>query len=159
MIRWERKWSRPDKPYVATSSYNADSITTVATHDCATLAQWWQSEDTRSEAQAYCRYKGWDESEAGGTPLSVDRRRAMLLEAHRTPSLLHVSPLSEYLGLEAALVHDDKSLERVNVPGTAGSHNWRARMRPTLEALLARPTFIAMMRGLVSNTTSGIGKE
>ncbi len=202
VMRWEREWEAPAKPFLPTSSYNSDSMTTVATHDSETvctknvhtyahiipphinttqshaltidqcmlqLEQWWtqQGEDVRE----YRRYKGWPEEEeeetsrsaggaptatpapaaaaAGGARLPIARRRMILHDSHRSPSLFHINPLGEYLALVPSLVHDDARLERVNVPGTVSAANWAYRMRPTLEQLAADTHLPPLLRKMV----------
>ena len=56
VMRWERKWDEPGKPFIPFGDYNADSMTTVSTHDSETLEQWWRGNS--DDAAAYCKSTG-----------------------------------------------------------------------------------------------------
>jgi 4-alpha-glucanotransferase len=55
VIRWERSWDKPNKPYIPYKLYNGDSMTTVSTHDSDTLEQWWT--DLQEESKSFCEFK------------------------------------------------------------------------------------------------------
>src|SRR5690606_10403857 len=41
VLRWERRWSEPGKPYIDPSEYEENSVATTGTHDTEPLVTWW----------------------------------------------------------------------------------------------------------------------
>eukprot|EP01117_Protostelium_nocturnum_P017862 TRINITY_DN734_c0_g1_i1.p1 TRINITY_DN734_c0_g1~~TRINITY_DN734_c0_g1_i1.p1 ORF type:complete len:1342 (-),score=550.59 TRINITY_DN734_c0_g1_i1:151-4176(-) len=156
VLRWERNWERKEEgqPFIPIEDYNADSMSTVSTHDCETIPLWWiQKSD---EAKAFCRFKHWSyKVESHAPPSSIDtsgpggkligksvpleNMEDILRDSHNSASLFHVNLLSEYLALvpptqeSKGLVYWNPLLERINMPGTVQDTNWSYRMLPTLE--------------------------
>jgi 4-alpha-glucanotransferase len=54
------------------------------------------------------------------------------------------------LALDDALRTEDPEQERINVPGTVGGSNWAWRIKPSLEDLLERREFTALVRQIAS---------
>jgi len=142
VLRWERDWEAEESPFIPTSNFQRDSMTTVSTHDSETLTLWWI--EKKEEAEAYAKSKGWKFS----PQLMSEHREEILKESHSTPSLFHVNLLNEYLALDAELVHEDPALERINVPGLLAETNWAYRMRPTLEEVASHKNLGETMKRL-----------
>lgn len=102
-----------DKPV---SEYTPISMSTVSTHDSATLAQWWR-----------------DEEKKGNLPF--DKRLSILRESHHSRSLFHINLLQEYLALFPELVSENIDDERINQPGYILPENWTYRFRPSIETI------------------------
>lgn len=111
--------------------YVAATITHIASHDTATLAQWWHNYPKVS--QAFAMWRGLEHS----SELSLKNRFEILRDSHHTSSLFHSNLLSEYLALFPKMVHSDYNLERINYPGTASGKNWRLKLIPTIEEIIA----------------------
>jgi len=77
VLRWERKWDEKDQPFIPINDFNADSMSTVSTHDSETLSQWWETQ--KSDFKMYCKHKGWKCE--FGKPLTTDHRIEMLRDS------------------------------------------------------------------------------
>jgi 4-alpha-glucanotransferase len=128
VMRWERKW-KEQKQYIMPCEYQANTLTTVSTHDSETLQQWWANHP--DEALAYSNFKGWTYQPV----LSREYHREILWDSHHTNSLFHINLLPEYLALIPGLCHPDINEERINIPGIVSDSNWTYRLRPSLEEL------------------------
>jgi 4-alpha-glucanotransferase len=131
VIRWERAWHSPGREFLPYASYPTISMTTVSTHDSETLQQWWR--DLPEEARAFAAFKHWNYAPS----LSIEQRREILRDSHRTPSLFHINLLQEYLALFPSLVWPNPDDERINVPGTLLQTNWTYRFRPSVEEIVS----------------------
>ncbi len=128
VIRWQRDW-KGDLHYIPYANYPQNSMTTVSTHDSNLLAHWWV--ENREEAIAFCQFRGW----AYEDTISKDCLFQILLDSHRTPSLLHINLLQEYFSLFPEFRYDHSFEERINIPGTISPLNWTFRYKPFLEEL------------------------
>jgi 4-alpha-glucanotransferase len=68
----------------------------------------------------------------------------------RSASLLVITQIQDYLALAEDLRAADPRDERVNVPGTVGTHNWSYRLPVTVETLEAHQGLAATIRELLA---------
>ncbi|MDE7408193.1 MAG: 4-alpha-glucanotransferase, partial [Muribaculaceae bacterium] len=62
----------------------------------------------------------------------------------KSPSMLAILPLQDWLSMDADLRRKNPDEEQINVPANS-RHYWRYRMHITVEQLLANPTFTSLM--------------
>jgi len=145
VMRWERRWDvQPDQPFIPFDEYNADSMTTVSTHDSETLEQWWKK--NTDEANAYCKLTGCPAKANDDAGLTKEQRENILKSANSTPSLFHIQLIPEYLALVPSLIHSDPDQERVNLPGQVADSNWSYRIVPTFETVAANAELSESMK-------------
>ncbi len=130
VVRWERYWDEQDKPFIPINEYNPVSMTTVSVHDSEPLNLWW--DNSPEEAKEYAKTQGWEYS----APLPLPYYQKMLLDSHRTSSLLHVNLLQEYLAQFPELHGTSPEEERINIPGTISDRNWSCRYKPSVEEII-----------------------
>ena len=73
--------------------------------------------------------------------------RAVLEEFLRSPSMLAIFPLQDWMALDKGLRNPDRN-ERINQPADP-NHHWRWRMHCDLSALLADEPWCAEVRALI----------
>lgn len=141
VMRWERKWHH-DQSFIHTHTYSPESLTTISTHDSATLGGWWQ--EAPQEAQRMTKDFGLPYEKE----LTPELRQKILSLAHCSGSLFHVNLLNEYLALFPELSHRESTFDRINVPGTISPSNWTYRFKVPLEKITAHAGLKGIMRGL-----------
>ena len=144
VMRWERNWGKEGKDeFIAPQNYPIESMTTVSTHDTETLQQWWR--DYPLEAQVFAQSKGWSYH----PHLSREHQKEILWESHHSASLFHINLLQEYLTLIPGLSWPNPEDERINVPGSMMTQNWRYRLRPSLEELTQNTSLKSLIQDLI----------
>ena len=141
VLRWEREWHSPGKPFRDPSSYPALSLATSGTHDTETLAGWWDDADLDERTQAVdlscLRAQGCDPAASFD-----DRLRDCLLQALlESRSNLVVLPVQDIFGWR----------DRINTPAVVDDVNWRWRMPWPVDTLAVEPLpreRAAFLRGL-----------
>jgi 4-alpha-glucanotransferase len=128
ILTWQRTGSG-GLDFVPFPLYPVGTITHLASHDTATLAQWWKK--YYKAAEEYSLWKGWDHTFS----LDSKKRFEFLYDSHHTSSLFHANLLQEYLALFPELVHKNQNEERINYPGTPSQNNWRYRFIPSVEEI------------------------
>jgi len=147
VIRWERFWENKNAPMIPLAMYNADSMTTVSTHDSEPLSLWWVQKS--DEVKVYCDSKGWEYST--NMELTFEKYFNILYESHHTPSLFHINLLQEYLDLCGfPRICSDPKWDRINVPGVVDDLNWTYRLRSSLEKISNDKHLCSTMRALIS---------
>lgn len=129
VMRWERDWHAPGKPFHDPTHYAPASLATTGTHDTDMLVDWW-STATDEEKAALLRIPRL--REFGFTPASPfdARLRDALLEALlRSGSDLVIFPLQDVFGWR----------DRINVPATVGPENWSWVSPIPIDQLLDHP--------------------
>ncbi len=129
VLRWEREWNSPGKPFRDPSSYPPLSLATSGTHDTETLAGWWDDADLDERRQAVdlssLRARGCDPAAAFD-----DRLRDCLLQALlESRSNLVVIPVQDIFGWR----------DRINTPAVVDDVNWRWRMPWAVDTLDEEP--------------------
>jgi 4-alpha-glucanotransferase len=129
VLRWEREWNRPGKPFRDPSSYPPLSLATTGTHDTETIAEWWDEAgaDERRQAVAWPALRA-----AGCDPAAAfdDRLRDGLLQTLlASHSNLVVVPVQDIFGWR----------DRINTPAIVDDINWRWRLPWPIEMLGVEP--------------------
>ncbi len=121
------------------------SVCTLSTHDMATLRQWWDEDDMRTQDYySTMLYRGG----AAPHPLPGWLARDILSRQLASPSMLCVLSLQDWLAMDERLRLPDADAERINIPANP-KHYWRYRMHLNIEDLLQDEEWMDSVRGLV----------
>jgi 4-alpha-glucanotransferase len=142
VLRWERRWDEPGRPFIAPASYPALSVATSGTHDTETLAAWWQSAD-QAERRAVLsaigpRVAGAPHAPAADGPFGPGVRDALLEALYASGSDLLVLPIQDVFGWT----------DRINVPATVTDSNWTWRLPWPVDKIDAQPEAAERQRAL-----------
>ena len=109
------------------------SVDTISTHDMATLRQWWDEDEERSQA-----YYNTTLRRGGPAPRPLPGWLAKdIVSRHLTcPSMLCLLSFQDWMSIDEKLRLPDENAERINIPANP-RHYWRYRMHLTIEQLLA----------------------
>lgn len=144
----QRMPKNPAEKFGNTHNYPYLSVCTTSTHDMGGIRQWW--EENREATQRYfndvlCRQ--------GEAPFYAEPWicRDILNLNLKSPSMLCILPLQDWMSSYGALRRQDPHEEQINVPANP-RHYWRYRMHITLEQLKANDDFNASIRRMVEDS-------
>ena len=108
------------------------SVDTISTHDMATLRQWWDEDEERSQT-----YYNTTLRRGGAAPRPLPGWLAKdIVSRHLTsPSMLCLISFQDWMSIDEKLRLPDENAERINIPANP-RHYWRYRMHLTIEQLL-----------------------
>ncbi len=124
------------------------SVCTISTHDMATLRQWWDEDNERT--QDYYNTMLYRKGEAPH-PLPGWLAKDIVRRHLTSPSMLCLLSLQDWLSIDEKLRLPDENAERINIPANP-RHYWRYRMHLTLEQLLNEEHFIGEIKELVTSS-------
>ncbi len=109
------------------------SVDTISTHDMATLRQWWDEDEERSQS-----YYNTTLRRGGPAPRPLPGWLAKdIVSRHLTcPSMLCLLSFQDWMSIDDKLRLPDENAERINIPANP-RHYWRYRMHLSIEQLLA----------------------
>jgi 4-alpha-glucanotransferase len=109
------------------------SVDTISTHDMATLRQWWDEDEERSQS-----YFNTTLRRGGPAPRPLPGWLAKdIVSRHLTsPSMLCLISFQDWMSIDEGLRLPDENAERINIPANP-RHYWRYRMHLNIEQLLA----------------------
>ena len=109
------------------------SVDTISTHDMATLRQWWDEDEERTQS-----YFNTMLFRGGPAPHPLpDWLAKDIVSRHLTsPSMLCLLSFQDWMSIDEGLRLPDENAERINIPANP-RHYWRYRMHLTIEQLLA----------------------
>ena len=109
------------------------SVDTISTHDMATLRQWWDEDEERSQS-----YYNTTLRRGGPAPRPLPGWLAKdIVSRHLTcPSMLCLISFQDWMSIDEKLRLPDENAERINIPANP-RHYWRYRMHLSIEQLLA----------------------
>ncbi len=123
VLRWEREWDMPGRPFRDPLDYPAASVATTGTHDTDTLAAWWAGMgDTERAALLEVPSLGGLVGDAASAPepvLTPEIRDGMLRALFASGSDLLVLPYQDVFGWT----------DRINVPAVVDDLNWTTKLR------------------------------
>ena len=124
------------------------SVCTISTHDMATLRQWWDEDEERTQA-----YYNTMLYRTGTAPHPLPGWLAKdIVSRHLTsPSMLCLLSLQDWLSISEKLRLPDQNAERINIPANP-RHYWRYRMHLTIEQLLQADDFNAELQDLIASS-------
>jgi len=140
--------SMPKDPHVRFGHLGRNpyrSVCTFSTHDMATLRQWWDEDESRT--QDYFNSMLFHEGNAPH-PLPGWLARDIVSRQLASPSMLCVLSIQDWLAMDERIRLDDADAERINIPANP-QHYWRYRMHISLENLMADKSFTENIRNLI----------
>ncbi len=122
VLRWEREWHVPGRPYRDPLAYPPSSVATTGTHDTETLAVWWETL-AGDERVAASRIPGLhrfrrDAGASEWAPFSPVIRDGLLELLYASGSNLLILPIQDLFGWR----------DRINVPALVADTNWTWRL-------------------------------
>ena len=124
------------------------SVCTISTHDMATLRQWWDEDEERT--QDYYESRLCREGEAPH-PLPGWLAKEIVSRHLTSPSMLCLLSLQDWLSIDEKLRLPDVNGERINIPANP-RHYWRYRMHLSIEQLMQADDFNNEVASLVVNS-------
>ncbi|MBQ8453423.1 MAG: 4-alpha-glucanotransferase [Prevotella sp.] len=143
--------SMPKDPHVRFGYLDRNpyrSVSTISTHDMATLRQWWDEDWPRT--QDYFNNMLHRQGPAPH-PLPGWLARDIVMQHLQSPSMLCIISLQDWLAIDEQLRLADADAERINIPANP-RHYWRYRMHLNIEDLMANANFTANVRELVARS-------
>ena len=132
--------SMPKDPHVRFGQLQLNpyrSVCTISTHDMATLRQWWDEDESRT--QDYFNHELHYEGPAPH-PMPGWLCKDVVARHLMSPSMLCLLSLQDWLSIDEHLRLPDQNAERINIPANP-RHYWRYRMHLTIEQLLQADDF------------------
>lgn len=139
----------PNSKFGNTWNYPYYSVCTTSTHDMGGIRAWWES-DRAVSAQYFHEVLG----DQGEPPYFAEPwlcRRILELQV-KSPSMLCIIPLADWLSMDGKLRRENPAAEVINVPANP-RHYWRYRMHLTLDQLNGADEFNDSLRDMIA--TSG----
>lgn len=130
--------------YLSENPYR--SVSTISTHDMATLRQWWDEDWER--AQDYFNSM----LHRGGPaphPLPGWLARDIVSRHLTSPSMLCILGIQDWMSIDEELRLADPNAERINVPSNP-KHYWRYRMHVSIEDLMKNTSFNEQITDLIN---------
>lgn len=137
----------PQATFGDTYRYPYHSVCTTSTHDMGGIRQWWEENPGLSQ-----RFYNEVLHRQGAAPFYAEPWICHdIVAAHlKSPSMLCILPLQDWLSIDGSLRRDDPREEQINVPANP-RHYWRYRMHITLEDLNRASDFNATVTALISS--------
>ncbi len=129
VLRWERAWSLPGRPFVEPAHYPGRSVATTGTHDTEPMAAWWDAApagDRHAMADVLNRtgIGAWDPAAPW-----TDALRDGILRLMASAASDHLFfPIQDVFGWR----------DRINTPATVGEHNWTWRLPWAMDTWMER---------------------
>lgn len=132
-------------------NYSYLSVCTTSTHDTSTLREWW--EENYQNSQEY--YSNHLKIKGTAPDTLVPYIAKKIIERHlKSPSLLTILPLQDWLSISGELRRESPKEERINRP--EDPHNlWNYRMHITLESLLEDSIFKSEVKEMIKSCGRG----
>jgi 4-alpha-glucanotransferase len=129
VLRWEREWNDPLKPFREPTAFPAASVAISGTHDTETLAEWWDGATADERALCAALPGIRDVGCRPDAPFSGAVRDALLGVLFHAGSDFVIVPIQDIFGWR----------DRVNVPGVVDDQNWTWRLPWPVDALHTQP--------------------
>ena len=129
VLRWEREWTIPGKPFIDPASYPRISVATSGTHDTEPMATWWDEADitTRRLLTELAGMHEMGALEPGGFGPQI--RDALLETLFASRSDLLILPIQDVFGWT----------DRINLPATVSRDNWTYKLPWPVDQLHRQP--------------------
>ena len=121
----------PTTPFGNTWSYPYNSVCTTSTHDMGGIRVWW--EEDRSKSSQFFHDVLHEGSDAPYFAEPWVCEKILDLQV-KSPSMLCILPLADWLSMDGKLRRDNPADEVINVPANP-RHYWRYRMHLSLDEL------------------------
>jgi 4-alpha-glucanotransferase len=129
VLRWEREWDEPGRPFRDPGAYPACAVATTGTHDTETLAEWWDAApiDERRALAAVASLR--DTSLDADAPFSGRARDTILAALIASSADLVLLPIQDVFGWR----------DRINTPAVVNERNWTWRVPWPVDDLDRQP--------------------
>jgi 4-alpha-glucanotransferase len=124
------------------------SVCTISTHDMATLRQWWDEDEERTQDYFNTILRRGD---AAPHPLPGWLAKDIVSRHLTSPSMLCLLSLQDWLSIDEELRLPDANAERINIPANP-RHYWRYRMHMTIEQLMKAEKFNQEIAELITQS-------
>ena len=125
VLRWERAWDEPGKPFNNPADYPGSSVATSGTHDTEPLADWWDEADAderHAVASIVCMDPPGCDPDG---PFNDVTRDAILQVLYASASDIVLLPINDVFGWR----------DRINTPALISDENWTWRLPWPVEEL------------------------
>ncbi|MFC2621876.1 MAG: 4-alpha-glucanotransferase [Prevotella denticola] len=141
--------SMPKDPHVRFGHLGENpyrSVSTISTHDMATLRQWWDEDWARTQD-----YFNSMLHRGGPAPHPLPGWLARdIVSRHLTsPSMLCILGIQDWMSIDENLRLADPNAERINIPANP-KHYWRYRMHVSIEDLMKNNAFNEQVTDLIN---------
>lgn len=121
------------------------SVDTITTHDMEPMRLWWKNHPIEAKKYFQQRMDG-----QGVVPekLSAELGEKIVANHLRSPSLLCIIALQDWLAMDEKLRNPNMELEQINCPADP-HHYWRYRMHLNIEQLLGANSFNEKIKNLL----------
>lgn len=143
--------SMPKDPHVRFGHLSRNpyrSVCTISTHDTATLRQWWDEDEERT--QDYYNNMLYRQGPAPH-PLPGWLAEDIISRHLTSPSMLCILTIQDWLAMSERLRLPDENAERINIPANP-HHYWRYRMHLCIEDLLTDKELVGKISDLVKQS-------
>ena len=125
-----------------------NSVDTITTHDMEPLRLWWTT--NRTAAQQYFEQRMGGYGPAPET-LSPEMAERIVFDHLKSPSLLCIIALQDWLAIDSQLRHPHPEEEVINRPACP-RHYWRYRMHIYIEDLMQQDEYNNHIRQLIAHS-------
>lgn len=127
----------PKTEFGDTWHYPYYSVCTTSTHDMDGIRAWWEQNPAATQ-----RYFNYVLNEQGKAPFFAEPWIcSKIVDLHlKSPSMLCILPLQDWLSTSAELRRDNPHDELINIPANS-HHYWRYRMHLPIERLIEAESF------------------
>ncbi|MCM1522817.1 MAG: 4-alpha-glucanotransferase, partial [Muribaculaceae bacterium] len=148
VLEIQRMPKDPQAEFGNTWTYPYYSVCTTSTHDMDGIRRWWEAD--RGVTQRYFNEVLHEPGEAPqyAEPWICERILGLNL---KSPSMLCILPLQDWLSVDGVLRRRDPREELINIPANP-RHYWRYRMHLTLEQLCSETEFNNHIRNMVKES-------
>jgi 4-alpha-glucanotransferase len=129
VLRWERRWHHPGKPFRMPDEYPAESVALSGTHDTETLAEWWDGSTAEERRLCMELPELRDAGFGPDSPFSAALRDALVRTLFRAGSDFVILPIQDVFGWR----------DRVNIPAVVNDANWTWRLPWPVDDLSSQP--------------------
>lgn len=145
----QRMSKNPNTEFLQAEDTPYYSVSSPSTHDMSPVRLWWE-EESRDYIQ---RFYENELGETGQAPLECtpEIAKAIIQQHLDLPSMWTVFPISDLLGMNASLRHENLLAERINVPANP-QHYWRYRVHLDMETLLEADDFGHELKGMIEES-------
>ena len=118
VMRWDREWKAPAKPFHDPAGWPPCSVGTSGTHDTEPLVEWWSNAD-EDERGEFLKLPELSSLRVGvSDPMTPELRDAILEMLFASGSRYLILPFGDLFGWP----------DRINTPAVVNDQNWRWRL-------------------------------
>ena len=138
----------PRHEFGDTWHYPYYSVCTTSTHDMPGIRGWWEEDHAMSQ-----RYFNYVLGQQGEAPYFAEPWicSAIVDLNLKSPSMLCILPLQDWLSTDGGLRREDPREEQINIPAIS-RHYWRYRMHLSIEELMKQTVFNQTIADMVRHS-------